>query len=147
MINEKQAKRYCCEDISLIENYNDAIKSPEIWDCHHRLETDLGLSAQELMDTNRYDNVEAKYLIFLTHREHTSLHTKGVNHKGENNPMYGVHKYGKEHPRYGTHHSEESKQKMRKPKKKFKWLTTEGEIKIMPISNVKCWHPDWKLIE
>ena len=32
MINENQAKKFCCEDISLIENYNEAVKSKEsIW--------------------------------------------------------------------------------------------------------------------
>ena len=66
MINEKNVKRYCCEDISLIENYQDAINDKErTWDCHHRLETDLCLSTQELIDSNRYWKVEAKYLIFL----------------------------------------------------------------------------------
>ena len=38
MINEKQARRYCCEDISLIENYAKAMASGELWECHHRIE-------------------------------------------------------------------------------------------------------------
>lgn len=100
MINEKHVKRYCCEDISLIENYYEALNSSEKWDIHHRLETDLNISSQELIDTGRYFNVEAKYLIFLTHSEHRGLHNKGMRHtdayklklsennKGENNPMY-----------------------------------------------------------
>ena len=32
-------------------------------------------------------------------------------HKGENNPMYGIHRYGKDAPMYGKKHSEETKQK------------------------------------
>ena len=41
MINEKGAKRFCSEDISLIENYNEAISDEEkMWDIHHRRECD-----------------------------------------------------------------------------------------------------------
>ena len=36
MINEG-VKKFCNEDISLIENYNKAISdSNQTWDCHHR---------------------------------------------------------------------------------------------------------------
>jgi hypothetical protein len=38
---------FCKDDISLIENYEKAANDPEIWDCHHRKETDLGLSVNE----------------------------------------------------------------------------------------------------
>lgn len=30
---------------------------------------------------------------------------------------------------------------------KYKWLTTDGEIRIMDICNAKRYHKDWKLIE
>ena len=41
MINEKCAKRYCSDDISLIENYQAAISDEEkMWDIHHRRECD-----------------------------------------------------------------------------------------------------------
>ena len=41
MINEKKAKLYCSEDISLIENYQAAIADKEkMWDIHHRRECD-----------------------------------------------------------------------------------------------------------
>lgn len=43
--------------------------------------------------------------------------------------------------------SEEHKQKLRKPKQKFNWLTPTGEIKTMNKAKAKQWHPDWKLIE
>ena len=37
MINEGCAKKYCCEDLSLIENYELAINDQtQTWDCHHR---------------------------------------------------------------------------------------------------------------
>ena len=39
MINEKNAKRFCNEDISLIENYDKAIvDNTQTWHCHHRAE-------------------------------------------------------------------------------------------------------------
>ena len=108
MINEKCAKKFCCEDISLIENYELAINSPERWDCHHRLETELGLSRQELKDTGRYYNIEAKYLIFLEASEHTRLHKKGHKHSLEqrikNSDAHKGNKFAK-----GCHHSDESK--------------------------------------
>ena len=74
MICERTVKNFCCEDISLIENYERAINSPERWDCHHRLETELGLSRQELKDLNLYLNRPANELIFLTRKEHVILH-------------------------------------------------------------------------
>lgn len=34
-----RTKRYCCEDISRIENYEKAIADEtQIWHCHHRAE-------------------------------------------------------------------------------------------------------------
>ena len=39
MINENKAKRFCREDISLIENYDKAINDATgVWHCHHRRE-------------------------------------------------------------------------------------------------------------
>ena len=41
MINEKYAKSYCPEDISLIENYHTAVADKEKkWEIHHRRECD-----------------------------------------------------------------------------------------------------------
>ena len=135
MINEKYIKKYCCEELSLIENYEKALNDPnETWHCHHKLETDLGLSQQELINTNRYWNVEAKYLIFLTSKEHYQLHKTGkprssetkhkisetekgrifsLNHRkklSENNARYWK---GKSSPMKGKSHSEEAKEKNR----------------------------------
>lgn len=85
MINFINANKFCCEDIRLIENYNKAVNDPEIWDCHHRLESDLGLSRDELKEQNRYFKVPASELIFLTHAEHTSLHKTGIRYSEETN--------------------------------------------------------------
>jgi hypothetical protein len=69
-------KQYCCEDISLIGNYNIMIndKSNQRWVCHHKLETIIGLSVQELKDKGLYYDRPADELIFLTNSQHTKLH-------------------------------------------------------------------------
>lgn len=75
-------KKYCSEDISLIENYDLAILSNEIYDIHHRLEThdkngnllNKSLSAKKLIQMGLYYNRPAEELIFLSHSEHQKLH-------------------------------------------------------------------------
>lgn len=154
MICKKSVKQFCSEDISLIENYQEAINdTTQTWHCHHRLETDLGLSAQELKDTGRYYKVEAKYLIFLTHSEHRTLHNS-VNFIGKNNPFYGKHhteesKQGNREKHLGKTYirTEEQKQHMRKQKPKHKWMTPDGNIVEMVKNCAERHHPDWKLIE
>lgn len=49
---------------------------------------------------------------------------------------------------FGKHHSEETKQRMRKPHNviKHKWLTPNGEIKITTQNIVTRFHNDWKMI-
>ena len=81
MINEKYAKSYCCEDLSLIENYDKAISdTTQTWDCHHRGEIlPCGrFSRDDLKKFGLYYNRPASELIFLTLSEHTRLHAKGV---------------------------------------------------------------------
>ena len=154
MINENQAKKFCCEDISLIENYNEAVKSKEMYDIHHRLGTELSKSRQELKDLNLYLNRPANELIFLTRKEHVILHmtSERINKLKETlkNPNIRKHRSdrmkGKNNPFYGKHHTEDVKIKMRKPKRKYKWLTPSGEIKKMTKANVHRWHPDWTII-
>lgn len=83
MINEKQVKRYCCEKISLIENYDKANRDLlEVWHIHHRKEDD-GYSMKELIDFGLYYDRPANELIFLTKSEHLSLHGKGRYHSEE----------------------------------------------------------------
>ena len=81
MINEKYAKKYCCEDISNIENYELAINDQtQTWDCHHRGEIlPCGrFSPNDLNKFGLYFNRPASELIFLTKAEHTCMHFKGV---------------------------------------------------------------------
>ena len=78
MINEKQAKKFCKEDISKIENYEQAVNdTTQVWDLHHRTAIWWNCTAQELIDNECYYNRKACELIFLTHAEHSRLHNKG----------------------------------------------------------------------
>lgn len=82
MINEKQAKKYCRDDISKIENYDKAIAdTTQTWHLHHRLELTLdgefALSHKQLKMHDMYYNRPYYELIFLTPKEHIRLHSKG----------------------------------------------------------------------
>lgn len=88
MICISQAKKYCNEDLSKIENYDKAIAdTSQTWQLHHRLETHFAdgterpiksrLSLQELKSLEVYYNRPANELIFLTRHDHASLHMKG----------------------------------------------------------------------
>jgi hypothetical protein len=78
MICYNTIKNYCNGDISQIENFEQAINdTTQVWHCHHRLETNLNLSAQELIDRDLYYNRPASELIFLTKSEHSRLHSIG----------------------------------------------------------------------
>ena len=81
MINEYNAKNFCCEDLSLIENYELAIvDTTQTWDCHHRGEIlPCGrFSIDDLKKFGLYYKRPAAELIFLTKAEHSSLHKRGV---------------------------------------------------------------------
>ena len=81
MINEFYAKSYCCEDLSLIENYELAINdTTQTWECHHRVEVLPGerFSTNDLKKFGLYYNRPAAELIFLTPSAHRRLHFKGV---------------------------------------------------------------------
>ena len=81
MINEKYAKKYCCDDISNIENYELAVAdTTQTWEIHHRGEIlPCGrFSADDLNKFGLYYKRPASELIFLTKTEHTCLHFKGV---------------------------------------------------------------------
>ena len=79
MINEFWAKRYCSEDISLIENYHQAISDKErMWDIHHRSECDENgrtlFTSKQLIEMNLYFNRPASELVFVTRSMHWKLH-------------------------------------------------------------------------
>ena len=79
MINERYTKRYCSDDISLIENYNKAIADKErMWDIHHRRECDEEgrtlFTHKQLKEMNLYFKRPASELIFVTRSMHWKLH-------------------------------------------------------------------------
>lgn len=77
MINIQNANIYCYEDISLIENYENAVADDtQMWELHHRLESDKNLSRKKLISMDMYFHRPASELIFLTPFEHRSLHHK-----------------------------------------------------------------------
>ena len=81
MINIINTKKYCSEDISLIENYDKANEDlSQTWHIHHKKETDEGLSVKQLKELGLYFYRPASELIFLTRYEHNKLHCKLKNH-------------------------------------------------------------------
>ena len=79
MINEFWAKRYCSDDISLIENYYQAISDEKkMWDIHHRKECDSEgrtlFTRTQLVENNLYFKRPASELIFVTRSMHWKLH-------------------------------------------------------------------------
>lgn len=80
MFNRKKAVSYCKDDISLIENYQEAKESPELWVCHHKLEITLNgeqaLSFNELNRLGMYYKRPYFELIFMKAAEHQALHNK-----------------------------------------------------------------------
>ena len=78
-----QLERVCCEEISKIENYEQAVEDPtRVWHCHHRAEiTPSGTySRKDLIEQGIYYKRPASELIFLTPSDHKQLHTKAIKH-------------------------------------------------------------------
>lgn len=89
----KNVQQYCSEDISHIENYTIAhLDTTQMWECHHRLETDADINEAQLKFENRYYNRPASELIFLTRTAHKALHKRHIeqqifNRKQENKQL------------------------------------------------------------
>lgn len=89
MINERNAKKYCSEDISLIENYHQAIADKEkTWDIHHRRECDENgktlFTGKQLIEMNLYYKRPAEELIFVTKSMHNKIHRELLEKCGKN---------------------------------------------------------------
>lgn len=124
MISERHTRKFCCEDISKIENYDKAVADTEhIWHCHHRIETIMNCGVKELKAQGCYYHRPAHDLIFLTREEHISLHRKGNKHNlgkkrsVETRRKMSESKKGDKNQFFGKHHSLESRQKMSESKK------------------------------
>ena len=134
MINEKQARKYCKEELSKIENYEKAIAdTTQTWHCHHMTETWWNCTAKDLIDNECYYNRKACELIFLTPSEHTSLHSKGKIQTEETCRKKSESLKGKNK---GKIFSEEHRRKISEAKKgkpspfKGKKMSDESRIKL-----------------
>lgn len=123
MIKVSNAYAYCGEDISLIENYEEAVSDKEnTWLCHHRLETHdengnwLELEDQvlkkELIEKGRYYHRPASELIFLKKSEHQRIHrsserlAKGLHTERARKRMSEAAKKVKKTPEWNKKNSE-----------------------------------------
>lgn len=127
MICIQQVKKFCNGDITLIENYEQAIKDEtQTWHCHHRDEVKIlpsGIKVtrtrKELIENDRYYNCPVNELIFLTPAEHISLHQKDKICK----PVSLETRLKQGAKRKGKKHTNETKQLM----SEHNWLkTNEG---------------------
>lgn len=69
----------CCEDPSLIENYDEAVADTEVmWHVHHRKEIDkegrVSYNRKQLREMGQYYHCPASDLIFLRPEDHRALH-------------------------------------------------------------------------
>ena len=121
MINERQARKFCKEDISKIKNYDKAIAdTTQVWHCHHMTEIWWNCTAQELIDNECYYNRKACELIFLTREEHVRLHKKGI-------PFTEEHRRKISASLNGHKHSKESIKKMTAAFKGKTWKLIDGK--------------------
>lgn len=123
MINKRDISKYC-KDYTEIENYELAIESDELYECHHRLETHssdgekrpVNISRKELIALGMYYDRPPEELIFLKCFDHNSLHHKGCNHwKGRKHTEKSKRKISESHKGIGkgVPKSEEHKRKIR----------------------------------
>ena len=134
MINEKQAKKYCRDDLSKIENYEQAIADKtQTWDLHHRLELTLdgefALSHEQLKMHDMYYNRPYYELIFLTPAEHHKLHNKSKTLSEDTRRKIGEAMKGKIPWNKGKHQSDETRRKLSEEQKgKIPWNKGKHDI-------------------
>lgn len=154
MINERNAHKFCRDDISKIENYDKAIADTQVWDCHHREEIrvlpsgmTVLLSRQDLIDNDRYYNCPANELIFLTHAEHQRLHNKGAHRSDETRKKISESQKDENGPFYGKHHSDEARRKISESMK-GRTISAETRKKLSELRKGKVpWNKGKKLSE
>ena len=121
--------KYCCEDLSMVENYEEAMNSKDRWCIHHRLEThnsdgekrSIFISKAELIALGMYYNRPASELIFMKLSDHLILH--------------------REFDRKGKLHSEETKRKMSEAKKH---MTEETKRKMSEAAKGRTFSEETK---
>ena len=131
MINEKNARRYCVDDISNIENYHVAVSDADgMWECHHRREVES--TQRELKESGEYFNRPASELIFLPRGLHRTLikgKTKTDSHRKHISEARKGMKFSDEHKRnlsdahMGQTRSEESRMRQGAKVRGLRWFT------------------------
>ena len=125
MINEQNAKSYCSEDISLIENYHKAIADKDkMWHCHHRLEISSNgerISHKDLIKQGLYYNRPASELIFLTNIEHKRLHQSGKKLSDETKIKISKYRSGKQMSEKQKRKISESMRGKKRPPRSEEW--------------------------
>lgn len=100
MISVSNVRRKCCEQISDIEGYAEAIADTEkVWECHHRIEVQNGhtvFTKKDLIEKGLYFHRPACELIFLHPSEHATLHRTFERRKKQSEALKGKPKT-KEH--------------------------------------------------
>ena len=141
MISENNVRKFCCEDISTIENYDKAMTDMNhIWHCHHRLEVGANgetISRNDLKKYGLYYDRPASELIFLTMEEHTSLHgtnrseasRRRMSEAKKGNILSSEHKRKISEALKGKHFCEEHKRKLSEAKKGKKLSPHSEETK------------------
>lgn len=173
MINIVSAKKYCCEDISKIENYEQAVNDKtQTWQCHHKGEI-LPCGRFSRATLEKFDLLykrPANELIFLTEFKHKSIHQNKLGYKCSidtkekiSNALKGRHQSdktkkkrsdslkGANAPWFGKHLSEETRRKMSEAHKgqtpwiKGKSLSQECRDKISKIISGMHWYNNGKV--
>lgn len=140
-----EVRKYCRKIYHhLIENYDEAINSEEMYICHHRKEIDKdgrnAFSADELIDLGEYFHRPPEELIFLTKSEHKALH-QAANNKDRNVTEEHKREVAKaRQKRYREKHREEINQKSKER------YANNAEYRKTRKEQHKKWineHPDW----
>lgn len=106
MICEKKAKKFC-KDYTQIENYEEALKSSEMYVAHHRLEQVF--TVDELIRAGWYYDRKPQELIFIRRSEHNGNADIHVGYRLGSKKRSASMKGEKRGP-----HSEETKRKISK---------------------------------
>ena len=140
-----EVRKYCRKIYHhLIENYEEAMNSEEMYICHHRKEiTEDGrnaFTADELIDLGEYYHRPPEELIFLTKSAHKALHMAANN---KDNCVTDEHKREvakARQKRYREKHREELNQKSKDR------YANDPEYRKTRAEQHKKWiseHPDW----
>lgn len=163
-ISNYKVSLFCREDASKIEGYEEAIKSEEQYDCHHRLELhndgSLRFTRDSLKKLDLYYNRPACELVFLPRTEHLRLHTKARWEAGLLKKKFGSSRKGMKwsHPmsdelkkkysmlKKGKKLTEEHRKSLMKPKSDFGFKFKE-HYGLSKTGNEKLYDKEYKFYQ